>query len=151
MEDRTTNIVVGICLVLMVILLIGWFTDDVLHLYEPKSVPPKQKTEQTFPQKRANQQEIDNDYAQIKTKARTKINDLSYSIVKEIRVTSDGTSGQAEYAVKKLSYMYQNGEYKQGTESKVYEITVRFKKYGEFEIIDVELFDRGNLTMRKLN
>ena len=71
MEDRTTNIVVGICLVLMVILLIGWFTDDVLHLYEPKSVPPKQKTEQTFPQKRANQQEIDNERYTEKTSMET--------------------------------------------------------------------------------
>ena len=152
MNDRNSDIVTGILVVLMVICLIGWLVDEVFHSDESNSTfrDQKQATEQVSTPQKPNQQEVREDYAQIRRKAKAKIKELGYAIEKEMMVTCDGEIGKACYAVKELDYYLENGNFKSRKLDRIYEITVSLKKYNEYEIYNIERFDRGKGTVRTL-
>ena len=88
---------------------------------------------------------------QVIAKVEKKINDYSYHKVSDINVEINEAYATASCPVKEtFKYIDVSGILREEVKDKVYTLEIFFKKYEEFEIIKVELWDEGNRTKKIL-
>lgn len=87
---------------------------------------------------------------QLRPRVQSKIQDLGYNEVGSIYFTSlTEENAIATCPVQKTTLnISNNGTISSGSEDKTYVIKIYFKKYSNYEIVKVELWDEGNQTYR---